>query len=260
MKTYLKFGLAGFMLASSSAFSDVPPDGWYGGLFGTLSKTPSLDFTIPYADFSVINTALNFVGSPILTSPAGSVKYSLGYGGGVDIGYRLCGFRFEGELLYDHNPYDSISVGGVTLTDSQNTALAFPFSYLTVGGKTDMGAAFFNIYYDFYNFDEDVSWIPYIGLGLGYARVKNTVDLDVIVPPNGIAIATPGGAINLGSLSETTSTPAGQIIAGISYQFSDQFSAGLDYRYVTTKTISILDERFTVHSLNLNFNFWFPNQ
>lgn len=118
MKTYLKFGLAGFMLASSSAFSDVPPDGWYGGLFGTLSKTPSLDFTIPYADFNEINTGITLFNAtfplnpiPLLASPSGSIKYSLGYGGGVDIGYRLCGFRFVRRAAIRSQPLRQFNAG-----------------------------------------------------------------------------------------------------------------------------------------------------
>ncbi|KTC81475.1 outer membrane protein [Legionella brunensis] len=257
MKNTLKFGLAGLIAASSSAFSAVPGDGWYAGLMGTLSHTPSMDFTISSTDFTTINSFLTSLGYAPLTSTAGSVNYSsIGGGGGGQLGYRYCGFRFEGELFYNYNSYDDITLGGYTLNTSPNSTLAYPFSNLSISGNTTLGAALFNVYYDFYDMDwDDVSWMPYIGLGIGYGYVRNKVNLEFnSTNSSGATVVT-----TLVDLSENTSTPVGQAILGVSYLFNDSFSMGLDYRYMTTRELSSFNERFTLHTLNLNFNYWFNN-
>ncbi|CEK10193.1 outer membrane protein [Legionella hackeliae] len=254
MRNMLKFGLAGLMIASSSSFSATLSDGWYAGLMGELSYTPSLDFTLSSTSFSSINSLLTSLGYAPLTSPAGEVKYSTGGGIGGQIGYRYCGFRFEGELLYNYSPYDEITVGGLTIGKNQNTALAYPFSALSISGNTSLGAALFNVYYDFYSDDwDEVSWVPYVGLGIGYGYVQNKLQLDFNSTTSGGAAVT----TSLIDFKENTSTPVGQAILGISYLFNDSFSMGLDYRYVTTREISGFNERYSIHTLNLNFNYWF---
>lgn len=254
MKNLLKMSLVG-LLASSTAFSATPEDGWYAGLMGELSYAPSLDFRLSSTSFYNINTFLTFLGYPPLLSPAGEVKYShVGGGGGGQVGYRYCGFRFEGELLFNTSSYDKLSIGGYSLTDNTNAALAFPFSNLTINGSTTLGAGLFNIYYDFYDMNgDDISWVPYVGLGIGYGYVQNKLSLDYNTTPTATTVVS----TTLVDFKENTSTPVGQAILGISYLFNDSFSMGLDYRYLTTREISGFNERLTLHTLNLNFNYWF---
>ncbi|KTD06850.1 outer membrane protein [Legionella jamestowniensis] len=253
MKNRFSFGLAGLVMASNCAFSATPSEGWYAGLMGTLSYTPSLDFTLSTSSFNALNSALIFIGNPPLLSPAGEIDYSVGGGGGGQLGYRYCGFRFEGQLLFNYSPYDTLKVGGYSIGKNQNTALPFPFSALSMSGSTSLGAALFNVYYDFYSDDwDDISWVPYVGLGIGYGYIQNKLELDFNTTPG---LANP--VIVKVDFKENTSTPVGQAIIGISYLFNDNFSMGLDYRYVTTKEINGFNERYSLHTLNLNFNYWF---
>lgn len=264
MKNYLKFGLAGLMAMNGSALADAPPDGWYWGILGEVSKTPSINFTIPYSDFVIINTTFAplfpLPVPPTLPTPTGTIKYNMGYGGGIDAGYRYCGFRFEGEVLYNTNKFDSVSFAGVTITSSQNTSLAFPFSNLTVSGNSDLKAGLLNFYYDFYNFDDDdVSWIPYLGFGVGYGILQNRLTLNAITPSGLLATGTTTGGTTttpLATLRQKTNTPVGQIIGGVAYQFNESFSAGLDYRYVTTKTLTGFNKRYILNTINLTLTYW----
>ncbi|KTD21407.1 opacity protein-like surface antigen [Legionella lansingensis] len=263
MKTYIKLGLAGLLTASSSAFSVSPPDGWYAGLFGELNYTPKIDFTITTSSFFAINGFFSTFGIvPPLTSGIGEIDYSTGGGGGGHIGYRYCGWRFEGELLFNYSPYDKVTIGGVTLTKNTNSSLIFPFSNLTIDGNTSLGAALFNVYYDFYDYDyDDVSFVPYVGLGIGYGYIQDKFELDFVSMglTGATGITTTSNSTNIFTLKENTSTPVGQAIVGVSYLFNESFSAALDYRYVTTKKISNFNDRFTVHTLNLSFSYWFSD-
>ncbi|WED41946.1 outer membrane protein [Legionella cardiaca] len=263
MKNTVKLGLVSLLAASSTAFSAMPSDeGWYAGLMGELSYAPNLDFSISQATYLNINSYLSSLGySPLLT-PAGQIDYSkIGGGGGAQIGYRNCNFRFEGELLYNYNSYDSVSLGGYTLTNNVNAALVAPYSNLTIDGNTTLGAALFNIYYDFYDQNwDDISWMPYVGLGIGYGYLQNKLQLNYntyTTTSTGSTTTTTVTTTNIIDVKENTSTPVGQAILGVSYLFNDNFSMGLDYRYVTTKEISGFNDRFTIHTLNLNFNYWF---
>jgi opacity protein-like surface antigen len=269
MKTYLQFGLAGFIATSSAAWADVPPDGWYAGLLGEVSHSPSMDFTLTPSELAFINYQLTSViapSLPLITSAAGQIKYNVGWGGGVQVGYRYCGFRFEGEFLYNQSDYNRLTLGGLSLSDNPDvSSLTPPYSYLSLDGNTSFGAGLFNVYYDFYDFEEDVSWIPYIGVGIGYGSVRNKLRLDAVsVIPLLLGPASPLSTstttVPLINVREKTSTPVGQLIAGIAYQFTENFSAGLDYRYITTKKLNYLDERYSINSANLTLNYWWPNQ
>jgi opacity protein-like surface antigen len=117
-----------------------------------------------------------------------------------------------------------------------------------VTGQTAVGAALINGYYDFYNEDNDPTWIPYLGLGIGYSHVRNTVTFSVPYLFDEHFNFT---------RKVNKSTPIGQAIIGISYYYSDTTAFGLDYRYVTTRNIKQLGSKISTNTLNLNFNYWF---
>lgn len=274
MNYFYRFGLASVLFASSSAFSAIPAEGWYGGLMGTVSYPPSIDFTLPSSTITGINTIITnlntrllangFTTLPLLISNQGELSYRVGGGGGGQIGYRHCNFRFEGELLFNYNNYDKLTIDGLTLKTHQQQAiiLSSPTSTATIAptidGHTDFGAAFLNLFYDFFDEDNDPTWVPYVGLGIGYAYVQDklsiTYPITITTPP----VSTTTSVQRL-TVKDSTSTPIAQAIIGISYFYNDDTSFGMDYRYLTTRTIDSLDARLKVHTLNFNFNYSFDD-
>ena len=234
MKRPLKLSLIALMLANTSVFALNPVQGWYGGLILGVSMQPTNTFT--------------FV-TPISTlepKTASLTRSILGDVGG-QIGYRCNHFRVEGELLYNNNPYDTLTVGNVVI-NSPSTS-----SGLRVQGDTNTGAFMANGFYDIYTPNQDnlSQVVPYVGVGVGYAYVQNSIQFynnEVLVPN--------------GSIKKSYSGPAGQIILGTSYFMDDFTTFGLDVRYFTTgiksKTsplgLNTFDTKTQLISVNLSFN------
>lgn len=245
MKRFYRMNLASLMLASASAFSTIPVEGWYAGGMGAISYLPQVDATI-----------INPVTGTALTTA--ELTYSLGGGGGGQIGYRWCYFRFEGQLFLDTNPYDKLSAGGVAIKTHYIPLLTTPagaFS-LRMNGYTDVAAAFFNGYWELYDEDNDPSIIPYLGLGIGYAYIQNKITINTFVPP--LAPGLPSFTFTA-SDSEDNDTPIAQLILGASYFFTESLSLSTDYRYLTTKTIQVgpITNRLKLHTVNFSLNYSF---
>ena len=101
-----------------------------------------------------------------------------------------------------------------------------------------------NFYYDFFSEDSDTNFVPYIGIGIGYGRDENRVKFYF-------------NQIQVISDNETDTVPMGQIILGSNYFFNEDWSLGLDLRYLATKTIEPYNERSTLGSINLVLNYTF---
>ncbi|KTD21408.1 Uncharacterised protein [Legionella lansingensis] len=274
MKNFLKLGLPA-LLASSSAFCvGTPADGWYAGLFLVGSYVPTADFTLTPAQFFTLNfTSPSSIAIynatlvppatavPFPTSPNGEIKYSFGGGVGGQAGYRWCGFRFEGELLFNYNTFKSLNIGGVTfgqqyvtttVTTSAGTVTFFTNPY-SMSGHTQLISGLFNVLYDFYRYDSDqVGWFPYLGAGIGYANVQNQWVLNINSFNAAGQFFTPVIRIN-----DSESTPVGQAIVGLGYQMDDYFSVFADYRYLTSRQLKTTNDRLVFHTLNFGFNYWF---
>ncbi|MCC5015597.1 outer membrane protein [Legionella sp. 31fI33] len=250
MKQLRHIGFAGLLLASCSVFSAVPAEGWYAGATGILSYAPT------------INATHSHPSSPTVLAGT-ELAYSIGGGGTGQVGYRICYFRVEGELFFDYNPVTRLTVDGVSF---KRHFIPFPFitpPFTPVGpgtpgvkikGNTSFGGAMINGYYDIYDEDDDPSFVPYIGLGVGYAHIASEINFYGIAQP--VTAGTSSEFFITGGKT-SSNTPVGQIILGLSYFYNDETSFGLDYRYMTTRTISAFDTRFQVHTLNLFFNYTF---
>lgn len=83
--------------------------------------------------------------------------------------------------------------------------------------KSDIKSQFVmaNVYYDF---DLDSNWTPYVGAGIGYARVKADNQVNF------------GGEV--ASLSKSSGNFAWNLTAGISYEMTDNLSIDASYRYI----------------------------
>lgn len=119
-------------------------------------------------------------------------------------GYDFGAFRLEGEIAYRENDIDKISYFNDD-TDSSGDVSAFTFMV--------------NGYFDFEN---RTAFTPYIGAGIGYARV------DV----EGKAAYTSWGSTTTVELDDDDSGLAYQLMAGLAWDLSDNFALDLSYRYL----------------------------
>lgn len=269
MNKLYRFTLAGLLASSTIISATQATDGWYFGLFGTASYVPTADFVLSPSQLAILQSNIinynlfNSPNVPVPLTPNGEIKYQFGGGLGGQLGYRYCGFRFEGELLWDYNTYKNITVGGVSFGKNQQTVttqfatgtvttITNPYS---MSGHVQLGAGFLNVLYDIYNHEsQDITWMPYVGVGIGFANIKNNwvININQLNPNTGVFGFFPVLDVNA---SETT--PVGQAIVGLDYQLDDYFSVGMDYRYIISKQLKNLDDRFAFHTLNFNFNYWF---
>jgi opacity protein-like surface antigen len=223
--------LTSLSIASGFGYAVSPVDGFYAGLM---------------VGGSYINT-LKFNTNNRATINVGSLAYKTGIDGSTQVGYRFCdNVRVEGEINVDINRLQLLKMNGLTLKVHQTPASASnPFNTTTVSGHTSFEAVFANLFYDFFYEDSLIKWVPYAGLGIGYASLQNKHHL-----------SNAGVAID-GSFSETKTAPIGQAILGISYYIRDNFSLGLDCRYLTTNKIKYLTGKINAETVNLTLNYGF---
>ncbi len=262
MKHIRKFALACLLLANYSAFAATPSDGWYWGLLGGITFTPSISgrTAIAASPLGVLPitgaTPLSFTFIPTM----GTIRYGVGGDGGGHLGYRICNFRVEGELLFNYSPISSVNSDGIRI--ERHVTLG---NELQVRGQTVLGAFLFNGYYDFYDDEYDTTWVPYLGLGIGYAGSRTS--LDFAVPQNFALIGTLRPIRNFTfNTRNSRSGPVAQGIIGISYYYSDDLSFGLDYRFTSIITTNRSGNsggsrsssgRVQLNALNLNFRYSF---
>lgn len=241
MNNIYKVSFAGLFLASSSLFAVEPALGWYGGLFVGPSFASGTDVTI-----SRITPADPF----FVFRP--SISYNILVNLGAQVGYRCNKLRYEVELLYDVNTISKISrvppdLDGVTISDTN------------VKGQTWALGGLFNAYYEFYDLDySETRWVPYVGLGIGYAQVNSSLDYQLAATP--IIPGLTGATLQVNTVENT---PIGQGIIGASYFMSDTSSIATDFRYYTSK-LNIknthhtnFNSRVSGFSLNFVFNYTF---
>lgn len=123
--------------------------------------------------------------------------FNIGVGVGASIGNN---FRVEGELSYSDEDVDGVAFSGNG-----------PAAEINVSGDVRTVALFANGYYDFVNTSQ---FTPYVGVGLGLARV----DQDFVYGP-GVRV------------DDSDTVFATQLIAGASYDLGDGFALTGDVRY-----------------------------
>lgn len=242
MKSILKAGLTTLLLSSSSVYALDPVQGIYAGIFLGGSKARAVNITAAIPNL-IINGA----------SLAGTGRLDFGAFGdiGGQVGYRMDQFRVEGELSYNNSPYNSLTINGTKFTKKGNSKHNTNATNPTFKGQTGIAALMLNGYYDNYSMFDQSCFVPYIGIGLGYANIQNRVDFyrgNVAIPNS--------------SFSIRHNAFAGQAIIGTSY-FMDDFTAfALDFRYFSTGAVpahygtfaSTNSVRFQYLALNLSFN------
>lgn len=210
----------------STTYAANPVPGWYGSLLVGASAAPTntFHFTQSIAGFSTVPVDL-------------SLHYKYYVDSAITLGYRCDNYRLEGEALYNNNPLSKLVINGVTINNMNSSA-----GFRVKGGNTILGLMF-NGYYDMNiaSSDGESDWVPYIGLGLGYARVKDNMKFyynNALIPGS--------------QLSATNNAPAGQAILGTHYFMDDFWAVGLDYRYFTSKQIKNTHSKAQFQSVNLS--------
>lgn len=239
MKPLIQLSILSSLALTNIAFALNPIPGLYGGITAAVSHGPT-------------NYTRNFEGTlPIVNqsfSIPGTVNYNfVGGGGGAVLGYRMQSFRIEGEAFYNYIGTSTMTVGDCTLespTVQTPTGQCNPIFKNTGLGFNGSSGAFYgmvNGFYDFYINDQDENpLVPYVGLGIGMASVKNSVNfVDTIINQS------IGGNV-------TSHAGAAQLIVGVSYFLDDYAWIGVDFRYLSTGSLN--NKTATFHSQDvINF-------
>lgn len=149
-----------------------------------------------------------------------SARYQDGFEAGGTLGYKSNPMRYEFELSYLQANVSSFSLNNVPQTNAS--------------GKTDAYLGIANIYYDIPMLTPLLQ--PYFGGGIGYGYFQ--IDLNGSQPTAPVAY----GADH--------SNFVYQGVAGVTFNFAENYSINANYRYVGT-TNSMFGQVFQVHMANL---------
>lgn len=228
MNRFCQISFVGLLLISCSSFAIQPTEDWYGGLTGFLSVTPRLH------DIPMVDPRTGARGTGTISFDA------VGGGPAGELGYRCENFRGEAELLYNINGVKNATVNGFLIQKKDNKTS----SGFTVSGETTFAAAFINGYYDFFEEEGELNYVPYLGAGIGYARVVDS-------------LRHYNNNVHILESSSHHNAAIAQGIIGVGYFIDMNTSLNLDYRYMTTQTINVLGHRAKASTLNLTLNYAF---
>lgn len=192
-KKTLVIGFSGALLIGAFATPATAADGWYASGNAGVSNFRETDASDTAGAVTVTGTAEGDAG--LYLSGA--------------IGRSWDAFRLEGEISYQKSDLDSVNVTGATLfgsTFSTNIDLAVDGDVSALGFMAN----------GWYDFDTGSKWAPYVGGGIGLSLI----DIDV----NSIAgVSTP--------YDQDDTVFSYQAGAGLNYNFAENTSAGLGYRF-----------------------------
>ncbi|WP_165475038.1 outer membrane protein [Legionella yabuuchiae] len=234
MKQYGLISAVALSLGLSTTYAANPMNGLYGGIIlgGSYAPKGTINFNAPLTP----NTT-SCSSSASCAPASGTLAYS-GYGNiGGQIGGRYNHFRVELEPVVNYNPYQKITIGTTTFTSPKSSTA------LRLEGSTTTIALMINAFYDFYTAHSQSDFVPYLGAGIGYANVDNSMRFycnNVTIPCT--------------KISESTHSAVVQGIVGAAYFMDDFTWFGLDYRYITTQKVNVMTSRVEVHTINLSFN------
>lgn len=202
-----------------------------GGGLGKVLKVKSNQ------DFPLILKSPGFFASPI-DSMTLSFKNRLHLNAAV--GYRFGNFRVEVSPLFLTAKYKEFHQAPFEIIGREN-----------LSGSIKVLSALVNSYCNI-TLTEHI-W-PYVGIGLGYAKIKN------IFKHSGQVNVINGVAVNLPTLKFTLSDKsiAYQGIIGSMFKVSSNVGLTLDYRYLSTaKKIKAFNDRIRNHSINFGVTYAF---
>jgi opacity protein-like surface antigen len=200
------------LLATGLSTAAVPMDGWYLSAFGGYSYIPD----------HVNNTLFGYF--------IHHAAFKNGYNAGARVGYQNCSLRYEAEYTYLHGGVKGFQV--------------YDISQLDVSGHTAANAIMANVYYDTPEILSNIA--PYLGLGIGYAYIKDHLN-SVVTPLDSVSFHAKEGAF------------AYQGTAGFSYNFCKNYALTLAYRYLATASSNKLGSRFQAHMASVGVVYHFDD-
>ncbi len=233
----LMVGMA-FMLIPGQALAK---DGWYMAMDLGVAVAPGLDTRSSDNDFPT--TCDQFIDQNTTCTTLSNEKWTNNFDGGTGVlaglamGYHWQNFRIEGEYFYRSAAHDNASepsFGGMNLKTLQEISE----SEEAIGDLLSHNF-FTNLYYDF---TSDSKWTPYLGAGVGFARVsldyfsrftRSSNPSDITTFDNNDTLnGALAGTTTIGR-SEFSDTLFGyQAIAGVDYRISEPVTIGLKFRWV----------------------------
>lgn len=194
------------LVALAAAPSLASAQGWYGSATAGYNTNGGIDF--------------DAVANP---TGAGASPYDIGagatgdggWGGALALGYAFeNGFRTEAEL-------------GKTTADFANKGVSS-----TLGSQTTWTAMLNGLY----DFNRDGKVNPFVGAGVGMARVK--VLASSYDQANASSPLLALSRMSAAHISDTDSGFAWQLIAGLGLKLTDQLSADLSYKWLNVPDLS----------------------
>ena len=151
-----------------------------------------------------------------MPNTAGTAKmtFDSGWLGTLGAGYDFGNFRTELEYIWQKNDLDRLSYDNMYGNFNQGDLKTQAFM---VNG--------------FYDVDTGSAWSPFVGIGLGWAKV----DLDTPALP----------------LGDNDDVFAYQLMAGVAYNFTDQLAVEAQYRFFDTQDATIQGADFGTTSNDL---------
>lgn len=238
-------------------------DGWYMGMDLGFAMAPGIE--VKGGDDDVGTTCDEFFirsgpgvsekinrkdCNPAPTSFSNEVDGGTGILAGASLGYRRGNFRVEGEYFYRTTTYDGRSdtrIGDVVTGDKSERELE-----IADGGVDDVLSHnfFANLYYDF---NSDSRFTPYVGVGVGVARVSmdffsrwkrngdptkiktfentQTHDFNISDGERTSLHSILAGTTTIADKKLTDTLFGYQILAGVDYRVIDPVSIGLKFRW-----------------------------
>ena len=167
-------------------------------------------------------------------SVTGDVEFDTGYGVSGALGHAWGPFRLEGEISYRKNDLDQIDVTSLTVAGVIFTALGSA----DLGGDVSSLGFMANGYYDY---DTGGPWVPFVGAGIGGARLN-------------VDVTSVAGAVTIYDESDTVF--AYQAGTGIGYKFTPTIMATLSYRFFGTSDPTFDDGVDKIEAEYRSHNIW----
>ena len=224
----------GLVVTSLVVSGGAYADNMYISVSGGIGKIPSITSG---AGFPLVSRSPVFSNADI-NSTSLDFKNSKNFNGAV--GYQFGDMRTEIAIS---------SIGAKYKRFSQPNYYFIMTDYLS--GKIKANSLFINGYY---NFDFSEMLTPYLGVGVGISKIKNTLYhsgmYDYI---NGVYSPLPVFKANMGQ-----TLPSYQLIAGTKLNLTGQLALTADYRFLgTIKQMTASNAKLRNHSINIGLMFGF---
>lgn len=155
-------------------------------------------------------------------------RYDSGWDAGGNFGYKSTPLRYEAELSYLTANIDTFRINNIRQANTR--------------GSTNAVMAMANVYYDFPACIAP-SLEPYLGVGLGYGRVDSKLGST--------------GVFGSTEFSGANSVYAYQAMAGLTFNFSENYATNIGYRYLGTERVHELGKIFQANVVNIGFTYRF---